>query len=82
MKHGIYKDTRKQGNQELKFLASFLPAFLIILLLCTGCSIVACNRVFPKLTWYWDSDATACRKEHRQEREWQEQYNRTNQVHQ
>lgn len=40
-------------------------AFALALLLCTGCAIVSANRTFPKLTWYWSSNA----KEQRRERE-------------
>jgi hypothetical protein len=28
----------------------------------TGCAMVPCNRVFPKLDWYWSADAKACRE--------------------
>jgi len=41
----------------------------LLLLICLigycagGCTFVACDRVFPKLTWYWSKDAVRCREE-------------------
>ena len=28
-----------------------------ILLICSGCTIISTNRVFPKFAWYWSKDA-------------------------
>lgn len=39
-------------------MKSLLIALAIVVLL-TGCSVVSYNRVFPKLTWYWQWEAVA-----------------------
>lgn len=36
----------------------------------SGCTVVGCNRVFPKLDWYWSKDAKECRREQRQSNAW------------
>ena len=30
--------------------------------LCGGCTVVASNRVFPKLSWYWSAEAQEQRR--------------------
>lgn len=50
-------------------------------LLNSGCALVGCDRVFPKLTWYWSAEAIRCREEHRLTQQADEEYARTNQVH-
>lgn len=58
---------------------------LILGLLCgaffTGCSVVSYNRVFPKFTWYWASDAVQQRKDKAQEKAWDKEQSKTNSVH-
>jgi hypothetical protein len=36
----------------------------IACLVSSGCSILACDRVFPKVTWYWTAEAKRCRASH------------------
>jgi hypothetical protein len=38
-----------------------LIALGAVLFLAQGCAFVGCDRVFPKLDWYWSKDAKRCR---------------------
>lgn len=38
-------------------------ALLALVLSSSGCTVVSCNRVFPKLAWYWSADAKEQRAE-------------------
>jgi len=40
-----------------------LKYFLILLFLCSGCTIVTYNRAFPEFTWCWSKDAKMQRSE-------------------
>jgi len=40
----------------------------LLLLLTCGCAVVSANRTFPKLTWYWSTDAKAQRAENAAEK--------------
>lgn len=42
----------------------FKSLMFSLLLLTSSCSVVVCDRVFPKLTWYWSREAINCRREH------------------
>jgi len=44
----------------MKRLIMLIP---VVVIATTGCTFVACDRVFPKLTWYWSSEAKRCRGE-------------------
>ena len=43
----------------MKLLLTILAAACLT----SGCTFVACDRVFPKLTWYWSAEAIRCRDE-------------------
>jgi len=51
-----------------EFLIMRIALFVIgaACILASGCSVVSANRVFPKLAWYWSSDAKAQREYDRQ----------------
>lgn len=40
-----------------------LILFCAALALCSGCSVISYDRVFPKLGWYWSWEAKAQRAE-------------------
>jgi hypothetical protein len=47
---------------------------LALLALCVGgCAVVTANRTFPKLAWYWSTDA----QEQRREQALEKQYNQS-----
>lgn len=51
------------GRGLLVLIATAVLLFCIAYAL-TGCSVVSCDRVFPKITWYWSDEAKRCRAEH------------------
>lgn len=51
--------------------ATMLLGAMIML---SSCTVVSCNRVFPKLTWYWTKDAQLQRESDKMQKESHERY--------
>jgi hypothetical protein len=47
----------------MKMKNIILALCVIVMQALSGCTFVSCDRVFPKLTWYWSKEAKRCRGE-------------------
>jgi hypothetical protein len=56
--HPIWRRSKSKQKPAAFFLYVLCGSFLF-----TGCTMVGCNRVFPKPAWYWSQEAKRCRSE-------------------
>jgi hypothetical protein len=48
---------------------------LLLSAMCSGCTVITYDRVFPKVTWYWSKEAKAQRADQAQIELWRQQTN-------